>query len=180
MLPNDDPLENVADAILDGTPIDWAAVESMAGEHRRPLIDRLRLLAALAEIHRDPAGSVSVADNEPHHVVEARDGSLTQWGHLRLLEPIGSGAFGQVYRARDTRLDRDVALKLLPAHPASPDKRVSSIIEEGRLLARVRHPNVVTIHGAEQIGNRVGLWMEFVKGLYARTASRAGQAFHGS
>ena len=56
------------------------------------------------------------------------------------------------------QLDRDVALKLLPAEPQE------RLIEEGRRLARVRHPNVVTIYGAERIDDRVGLWMEFIKG----------------
>ncbi len=77
---------------------------------------------------------------------------------------MGEGAYGEVYRAWDTRLDREVALKLLPASFADGDTRATSIIEEGRLLARVRHPNVVTIYGAERIEHRIGLWMEFVKG----------------
>ena len=87
-----------------------------------------------------------------------------KWGHLTVVELIGRGAFGEVYRARDTRLDRDVALKLLPADSTARQTRASSIIEEGRLLAQVRHPNVVTIHGAERIGDQVGLWMELVEG----------------
>jgi serine/threonine protein kinase len=69
-----------------------------------------------------------------------------------------------VYRAWDTRLDREVALKLLPAGSSSGDRPASAIIHEGRLLARVRHSNVVTIYGAEQISDRIGLWMEFVRG----------------
>ena len=79
-----------------------------------------------------------------------------------LVERIGRGAFGEVYRAWDTRLDREVALKFLP--PAPPATAASAIIHEGRLLARVRHPNVVTIHGAEHIADQIGLWMEFVRG----------------
>ena len=86
------------------------------------------------------------------------------WGHLRILEPLGNGAFGQVYRAWDTRLDREVALKLLAADSDAGDARASSIIHEGRLLARVRHPNIVTIYGAERIGDTIGLWMERVDG----------------
>jgi eukaryotic-like serine/threonine-protein kinase len=74
------------------------------------------------------------------------------------------GAFGEVYRAWDTRLDREVALKLLPANRPASDRTACTIIHEGRLLARVRHPNVVTIYGAEQISDRIGLWMEFVRG----------------
>ena len=81
-----------------------------------------------------------------------------------MLERIGHGAFGEVYRAWDTRLDREVALKLLPADSSPVGTDATSIIEEGRLLARVRHPNVVTIYGAERIGDRIGLWMEFIKG----------------
>ena len=74
------------------------------------------------------------------------------------------GIFGEVFRAWDTRLDREVALKLLPARAATGRERAVSVIEEGRLLARVRHPNVVTIFGAERIGGRIGLWMELVRG----------------
>ena len=77
---------------------------------------------------------------------------------------IGRGAFGEVYRAWDTRLDREVALKLLPVDRAPGNRPASSIIHEGRLLAKVRHPNVVTLYGAEQIGDQIGLWMEFVRG----------------
>jgi serine/threonine-protein kinase len=79
---------------------------------------------------------------------------------------IGRGSFGTVYRAFDTRLGVDVALKLLslppgePATPAEPDR----ILGEARLLARVRHPNVVTVYGADQAEGRVGLWMEMVNG----------------
>lgn len=86
------------------------------------------------------------------------------WGHLRLLTHAGQGGFGHVFRGWDTRLDREVALKLLPATRRRPSGGLVSSIDEGRLLARVRHPNVVTIYGAEQIGDIVGLWMEFVRG----------------
>ena len=82
-----------------------------------------------------------------------------------------------MYRAWDTRLDREVALKLLAADPSVSDSPPSSIIQEGRLLARVRHPNVVTIYGAEQIGARVGLWMEFVRGRTLKKIVDAGQVF---
>jgi serine/threonine-protein kinase len=151
---NDDLLEGVADAILDGTAIDWARVVADADGRERPLLDRLRVLGALADVHRDHVHPSPVNPGE----------GLGRWGHLMLLERIGCGAFGQVYRARDTLLDRDVALKLLPAGRPAGDPRARSIIEEGRLLARVRHPNVVTIHGAERIGDEVGISMELVTG----------------
>ncbi len=100
-----------------------------------------------------------------------------KWGHLRLFELVGRGAFGQVYRAWDTRLDREVALKLLPAVRQSERHPASSIIHEGRLLARVRHANVVTIYGAEQIADQVGLWMEFVRGQTLEQLLKAGTVF---
>ena len=143
-------VRDLARAILDGTPVDWQAVESAAHETERPIFEELRLLATLVDFHRERRA-------EPAPKAKA-------WGHLRVLEPIGSGAFGQVFRAWDTRLDREVALKLLPAVSDARDARASSIIEEGRLLARVRHPNIVTIYGAARIGDTIGLWMERIDG----------------
>ena len=167
---------DVAGAVLDGTPIDWAAAESSADEANRPLLAELRVLATLADLHRGlplaPAATV----------VGAKDcgEKVEHWGHLRVLERIGCGAFGEVYRAWDTRLDREVALKLLPADRALDDGSASSVIQEGRLLARVRHPNVVTIYGAEQIGGRIGLWMEFVRGRTLKQIVDDGKVFSGA
>ena len=140
MAGDDEHLEEIASAILDGTDIDWEAAESTADGADRPLFRHLKVVAALAGVHRLPA----------------------TWGHLQLIERIGRGTFGEVYRAWDPRLDREVALKLLPAARALGEP--GSFIPEGRLLARVRHNNIVTIHGAEQIGDQIGLWMELVRG----------------
>src|SRR2546425_9454012 len=83
---------------------------------------------------------------------------------LELIEKVGEGGFGETFRARDPRLEREVALKLLRPE-ASRDEAVSGrVIREGAMLARVRHPNVVVVHGAERTEGRVGLWMEFVRG----------------
>ncbi len=162
MAPNEGLKADLAGAILDGTPIDWASAESVADASERRLIERLRLLATVADFHRD-----LLLRSSPAPALAEGDGQADQparWGHLRVLERIGRGAFGEVYRAWDPRLDREVALKLLPIGSSVANRRTASIIEEGRLLARVRHPNVVTIYGAERIENRIGLWMEFIKG----------------
>jgi serine/threonine protein kinase/tetratricopeptide (TPR) repeat protein len=152
-------LDDVADAILDGTAVDWPSVESRSDGIETPLVDQLKALAKL-------------------RLVSKREGG-EHWGPLRVFERIGQGAFGDVYRAWDTRLDREVALKLLPIGPPKGGhyEEASSIIEEGRLLARVRHPNVVTIYGAERIGGRVGLWMELVNGRTLEEALRDGTTF---
>jgi TolB-like protein/tetratricopeptide (TPR) repeat protein len=147
---NEPTLDELAGAILDGTSVDWRTVQSIANRTERPLVEELQVLAALADLHRQQRAE------------SARPPQT--WGHIRILAPIGTGAFGHVYRAWDTRLDREVALKLLPARSDAEDPRTSSIIEEGRLLARVRHHNVVTIYGAERIGDTVGLWMELIDG----------------
>jgi serine/threonine-protein kinase len=85
---------------------------------------------------------------------------LTQWGALKLRRKIADGSFGTVYLAWDPALEREVALKVL----RSAD-RSRTVIQEGRLLARVRHPNVVTVYGADEYEGTVGLWMEWVDGL---------------
>ena len=161
MRPSDQPVDDLIDAILDGTPLDSAAAQ-WCDATERPWARQLKVLAAIAAFHRRSAPSESAANAVPPSQSNANDESIGLWGHLRLLEPVGHGSFGQVYRAWDTRLDREVALKLLPA--GSGDRRASAIIHEGRLLARVRHANVVTIYGAEQISDQIGLWMEFVRG----------------
>ncbi len=180
MAAGDGLLVDLAGAILDGTPIDWASAESRVDETELPLLDQLKRLAAVADVHRLPCpSSVGSARAATATLAGAEDQAerLKHWGHLRVLERIGRGAFGDVYRAWDTRLDREVALKLLPPSSASGETRASSIIQEGRLLARVRHPNVVTIHGADRINDRVGLWMEFVRGRTLEQMLEQGRAF---
>jgi TolB-like protein/cytochrome c-type biogenesis protein CcmH/NrfG len=151
-------LDGIADAILDGTPIDWRSVDT------DDLLDKafVEQLKTLATLRR---ASVSMTP-EPW-----------RWGHLQVFERIGHGAFGDVHRAWDPRLDREVALKLLRSDVLDDDGPGSAVIEEGRLLARVRHPNVVTIYGAEPIDGRIGLWMEFVKGRTLEEALQSGRTF---
>ena len=165
MPPGERLIDDLADAILDGSPIDWAAAESSSENAARPLIRQLRVLAAVAELHRStPQPTLTLSQVPSSRLEPDVPDAPALWGHLRIIEPIGRGGFGQVYRAWDTRLDREVALKLLPADRSSGERAASAIIHEGRLLARVRHPNVVTIYGAEQIADQIGLWMEFVRG----------------
>ena len=85
------------------------------------------------------------------------------WGHLEIIELIGSGSYGDVYRARDTRLGREVALKLLRTRDAIKSDS-TSLVREGHLLSRVRHANVVTVYGADCLNGQTGLWMELIEG----------------
>jgi eukaryotic-like serine/threonine-protein kinase len=71
-------------------------------------------------------------------------------GPYEVLEPIGSGGMGEVYRARDTKLHRDVALKFLPLHVRADPDRLARFAREARTLAALNHPNIAAIHGLEE------------------------------
>jgi serine/threonine protein kinase/Tol biopolymer transport system component len=85
-------------------------------------------------------------------------------GVYRIAGLIGAGGMGEVYRARDTRLDRDVALKLLPEEFAKSAERLARFQREARTLASLNHPHIAQIYGLEEQPGRVALAMEFVEG----------------
>ncbi|MFN0123949.1 MAG: serine/threonine-protein kinase [Blastocatellia bacterium] len=70
----------------------------------------------------------------------------TQFDHYELLAPLGSGGMGEVYRARDTRLDREVAIKVLPADFANDAERLRRFEQEARATSALNHPNILTVH----------------------------------
>ena len=86
-----------------------------------------------------------------------------RWGRLELIGLVGRGTFGDVYRARDSQLQREVAVKLLHTNNRQAEV-VDRMLQEARALARVEHPNVVIVHDAEERDGRVGLCMEFIRG----------------
>jgi len=73
----------------------------------------------------------------------------TRLGPYEIVEPIGKGGMGEVYRARDTKLDRDVAIKVLPDELAADEERVARFEREAKLLASLNHPNIASIYGFE-------------------------------
>jgi serine/threonine protein kinase len=87
-----------------------------------------------------------------------------QFGHYQILEKLGAGGMGEVYRARDLKLQRDVALKFLPAELASNPEWIQRLIQEARAVAGLSHPNVVTLHSIEDGGERPYITMELVPG----------------
>jgi len=85
-------------------------------------------------------------------------------GPYEILAAIGAGGMGEVYRARDTRLQRDVALKILPAIFAADPARMARFEREAKVLASLNHPNIAAIHGLEESGSTRALVMELVEG----------------
>ena len=151
----------LAESVADGTSIDWDAIEKDTPPEDRAFLKQLSVLARLSEIHRtldEPAAPLPVAARRSQSAP-----AIGTWAHLTLLERLGGGTFGEVYRAWDRQLEREVALKLLKGSGAD-DPETSRITREGRLLARVRHPNVITVHGVDVHEGRVGLWMELLRG----------------
>src|SRR5437870_11145800 len=111
----------------------------------------------------------------------------TRLGPYEILAPIGAGGMGEVYRAKDTKLDRAVAIKILPEAVAQDPERLARFEREAKVLAALNHPNIAAIYGLEERA----LVMELVEGetvtgpipletalLYARQIAEALEAAH--
>jgi Tol biopolymer transport system component len=94
-------------------------------------------------------------------------------GPYDIVAPLGAGGMGEVYRARDTRLGRDVAVKALPAAAVADPERISRFRREAQILAGLTHPHIATLYGLEEAGDSQFLVMELVEGgtLATRLAS---------
>ncbi len=147
-----DALEAWAARVADGEAVDWtAARDALTGEE----FDRLRQLAELAGVMRRRDGTDGAG---------LRPGQ--RWGHLEVRGALGRGTFGEVMLAFDPILQREVALKLRRAD--APDGEPEAWIHEARQLARVRHPNVLAVHGADIRDGVPGLWADRVEGRTLR------------
>ena len=153
----------LAESIADGAEVDWDAAEAGATPDERAVIRQLRVLSNLAGLHRSIPPAVDETTSMARKTSAAP--AIGSWAHLTLIERLGGGTFGDVYRAWDRHLEREVALKLLRAERPDDDLNTSRIANEGRLLARIRHANVVCVHGVAVHDQRVGLWMELVRGV---------------
>lgn len=162
---DDRRLDDLAGRILDGRRVDWEAEAADGLPADAALLAELRTLADIVALNRGsqetpvPAG----ASGTPTPAGEAEGSGIGRWGPLDLVEKVGQGSFAEVYRARDPHLDRDVALKLL-RHTQPVGGAGTAVVAEGKLLAAVRHPNVVGVHGAGTFDGRVGIWTEYVHG----------------
>ena len=96
-------------------------------------------------------------------------------GRTSITSALGAGGMGEVYRARDTRLKCDVALKILPGAVATDEDRLARFQREAEVLAALNHPNIAAIYGLEECNGLRALVMELVEGetLAERTARGA-------
>jgi len=88
----------------------------------------------------------------------------TRLGPYEIASPLGAGGMGEVFRARDTKLNRDVAIKVLPAAFAQDAERVARFRREAQVLASLNHPNIAAIHGLEESEGVLALALELVEG----------------
>src|SRR6267143_6929839 len=85
-------------------------------------------------------------------------------GPYEIVALLGAGGMGEVYRARDPRLGRDIAVKVLPETLASSPDRLARFEREARAVASLNHPNIVTLYTIEEVGGTRFLTMELVEG----------------
>ena len=86
------------------------------------------------------------------------------WGPFHLLQRLGQGTFGEVYRAWDPVIEREVAVKLLLPRGLNPEQQLVEIVSEARAIGRVRHPGIVSVYGVDRHNGRVGFWTDFIRG----------------
>jgi len=149
-----DRLLDLATAVSDGQEVDWSD-ESARGENSQVLRE-LEFVASVLSAHQTLHASESLDDEVAAPQV---------WSGLEIRGEFGRGSMGVVYRAYDARLQREVALKLRAPAASADEDRLEVALEEGRMLARVRHPHVVTVFGAEFADERLGIWMEAIDGV---------------
>ena len=140
----DDPLLSVAGKISSGEPVNWNELQDqIATPDQAAVAEELRSLERYARVNEQVPVS---------------------WGRFQIIEQIGVGTFGVVYRAIEPTLQIEVALKVTrPRHPELAGEQEKAL-EEARRLVKVKHPNVVRAFGAERVGDEIGLSMELVKG----------------
>jgi len=151
-----DILEQLADSLADDLVIDWQLATTIDDQSQQ-VIKNLAVLGQIAQLQGQ-----TQAFSDPQANGQDQQAGF-RWGHLQVQDQLGSGVYGEVYRAHDEVLDRQVALKLLKPEIKSAVESMR-FIEEAKRMARVRHPHVLAIHGADVHEGRSGFWADLIEG----------------
>ena len=158
-------VEELCDAALNRDARERAAFVASACGGDEALRHEVEALLAHAQTAEGflvaPLGAVAA-----HVLAEAHGASLVgrQIGSYTILSLLGAGGMGEVYRARDTKLGREVAIKVLPAAFTTDANRLTRLEREARLLAALNHPRIGAIYGLEETGGVAALVLELVEG----------------
>jgi eukaryotic-like serine/threonine-protein kinase len=164
-------LPPLAEVIADGIPVDWGR-EASSGRISLEELQRFQSMEKVLQAHRrlfkEPSTSLTwglSVPTEPLPPAAAPSSRIPQtWGNLQIRELVGRGGFGEVYRAFDPVLEREVALKLLKTERHTAEEARRRFLAEARRLARVRHDHVVIVHGADVRDGQMGIWTDFLNG----------------
>ena len=139
----DPQLLSIAESISDRQPVDWSRLQEGVLPEQAAVLEELRALEQVARL----------AEHAP-----------ASWGPYAIIEEIGHGVFGTVYRAHDPELRRDVALKVVRPPDSGAAFDPDRALQEAQRLAKVAHPNVVKVFRVDRIGDEVGIAMELIGG----------------
>jgi eukaryotic-like serine/threonine-protein kinase len=156
------------------TPERWQEVMSvLAAALEREPVDRPAYLDQVCtepSLRREVESLIAAEEQGASNFLEhppMKNGALktgTKLGQYEILAPLGSGGMGEVFRAHDTKLKRDVAIKVLPLVFVNDPERLSRFQREARMLASLNHPNIASIYGLEDSGKTHALVMELIEG----------------
>ncbi|HET9233112.1 MAG TPA: serine/threonine-protein kinase, partial [Candidatus Eisenbacteria bacterium] len=168
---------SLAELIADGIEVDWNR-EASSGRFSIEELQRFQPIERVFQTHRRllfkespesltwglDVSTQAIAHPNALPVSGHKAAPGTTWGHLEIREHVDGGGFGDVYRAFDTVLEMEVALKLMRDKGHAPSDNMRRFLAEARRLARVRHENVVILHGADVRDGRMGMWTDFLQG----------------
>jgi tRNA A-37 threonylcarbamoyl transferase component Bud32 len=147
----------------------------MPAESPQGLCPGCLLRVGIEKASAPPPLSPTTAAYSPAYKPQTPQELAAAFPHLEIVELLGQGGMGAVYKARQPHLDRFVALKILPAEAARDPAFAERFAREARALARLSHPNIVGVYDFGQSGGQYYLMMEYVDGVNLRQAMRAGQ-----
>jgi len=141
--------------------------EACAGDEslRKEVADLLAQQSKVEDFLEDPAIEVlAKALAKEQENAPARDLTGSTISHYRVVEKIGTGGMGEVYKARDMHLDRFVAIKVLPPEKVSDPERKQRFVQEAKAASVLNHPNIITVYDVDEADGFVFIVMEYVPG----------------